>query len=182
MKSQQYFERFLLLESKIKHSEIDKAVAVIISAVKKGSRIFTCGNGGSASTASHYVTDWAKMPWVLNKQKVRAFCLNDNLGMLTAYGNDLSYADTFNEALENYAENGDLLVVVSGSGNSTNIIEVLKRAKEIGVSSIAVTGFDGGKASIHADYSVNFPVNDMQTAEDCHLMFGHIVMKNLCAN
>lgn len=180
MKAQSYFEAMASIISKLEFQQIDAATDLVLEKIKDGASIYICGNGGSASTASHYITDWSKMPWILQKRRVKAYCLNDNVGMLTAYGNDLSYAETFSETLSNYASVGDLLIVISGSGNSENILAVLRRSRELGVTSLAVVGFDGGKAKELADYCLHFPVNDMQLVEDCHLMFGHLVMKSIC--
>ena len=156
------------------------AIRVIKDSVNRGRWIFTCGNGGSASTASHYVTDWAKMRFVNKGQKFKALCLSDNIGMLTAYGNDLSYDEIFDNTLENYSEPGDVLVLVSGSGNSANVLKAAAKAHEVGVTTICVVGFDGGKLAKMCDYVVHYPINDMQICEDLHLSFGHLVMKEVC--
>ena len=161
-------------------STIELAIKKIESTVNAGNWIFTCGNGGSASTASHFVTDWGKMRWVNKKQKLKAMCLSDNIGMLTAYGNDLSYKSIFSEAVSNYGSKNDLLILISGSGNSENIIEAAQRAKNLGMSTISIVGFDGGKLKDLTDICVHYPVHDMQISEDLHLSFGHIVMKHIC--
>lgn len=160
--------------------QIDTAVDIIKAAVENGKTIFTCGNGGSASTASHYVTDWGKMRLVNKGQPFKAYCLSDNIGMLTAYANDLSYENIFDQSLENYANKGDVLILISGSGNSKNVLNAASKAAELGVTSIGVVGFDGGVLKTMCDHSVHFEVNDMQISEDLHLSFGHIVMKAIC--
>ena len=142
--------------------------------------MFTCGNGGSASTASHYVTDWGKMRFVNKELKFKSLCLSDNIGMLTAYGNDISYNNIFDYSLSNYGSEGDVLVAVSGSGNSENVVNAVKKAKELGIITICVVGYDGGALSDICDHVIHFEVNDMQICEDLHLSFGHVVMKALC--
>jgi D-sedoheptulose 7-phosphate isomerase len=181
MNTEQYFE---LLGHSAKNApivSINRALNAIKDAIDRESSIFVCGNGGSALTASHFVTDWAKMRWTNKREKLKAFCLSDNIGMLTAYANDLSYEDVFSEALQNYGSAGDLLIVISGSGNSENVVRALKAARAIGIGSIGISGYSGGKVSELSDISVHFPVNDMQIVEDLHLSFGHIVMKSICA-
>ena len=106
-------------------------------------------------------------------------CFSDNIGVLTAYANDLAYENIFDEQLASYANSGDLLIAISGSGNSKNILKAVEKAKEIGVSTIGVTGFDGGRLHSEVDLGINFPVFDMQLCEDLHLSFGHFIMKEL---
>ncbi len=180
MKTKEYFKQLVHAAQNAPTREIDSAVKLIQNVTTNGRTIFVCGNGGSAHTASHFVTDWAKMRWINKQQKFKAYCLSDNIGTLTAYSNDLSYADVFSEPLRNYAESGDLLIVVSGSGNSENVVKALEISKQIGMYSIGLCGYSGGKVKDLSDIAVHFPVNDMQIVEDLHLSFGHIVMKQLC--
>lgn len=156
------------------------AINIISEAYKNGRNIFTCGNGGSASTASHYIVDWNKMTLHYNHKALKGICLCDNIGTLTAYANDYDYSKIFSEQLKFYANKSDVLIIVSGSGNSDNILNALRQAKELQLTTIAVVGFDGGRASKLADYCVHVPKNDMQIVEDLHLSFGHMVMKHLC--
>ena len=97
----------------------------------RGSKIITCGNGGSASTASHYITDWTKMINIASNKKFRGFSLVDNIGLITSFGNDLSYDEVFSGQCRSILDEGDLLIAVSGSGNSPNIINALKRLTEL---------------------------------------------------
>ena len=180
MKTEEYFKHLVNAAQNAPIQAIDDAVKLIQEVTLNGNTIFVCGNGGSAQTASHFVTDWAKMGWANKRQKFKAYCLSDNIGMLTAYSNDLSYADVFSEPLRNYASKGDLLIVVSGSGNSDNVVRALEVSKQIGMYSIGLCGYSGGKVKDLSDVAVHFPVSDMQIVEDLHLSFGHIVMKQLC--
>ena len=141
MKTKEYFELLVNAVKNAPEEAIDDAVKLIHEATVNGRAIFVCGNGGSAQTASHFVTDWAKMRWVNKRQRLKAYCLSDNIGMLTAYANDLTYADVFSEPLRNYAEKGDLLIVVSGSGNSGNVVRALEVSKQIGMYSIGLCGY-----------------------------------------
>lgn len=180
MKPTEYFQNLNDCIGKTDLKKISDAISVIKQFVEKDKWIFTCGNGGSASTASHYVTDWGKMRFVNLQKRFKCMCLSDNIGMLTAYGNDISYSNVFDHTLQNYASSDDLIIFISGSGNSSNIIEACKKAKEIGMTTLCVVGYDGGKISELADHCVHFPCFDMQICEDLHLSFGHMVMKALC--
>lgn len=120
------------------------------------------------------------MCWVNKGIPLRAYCLSDNVGMLTAYANDIAYDECYSRVIENYGQSGDILIVVSGSGNSKNVINAVNTAKEQGILTILVIGFDGGKLKRMSDISVHFPVCDTQLAEDLHLSFGHYVMKQIC--
>jgi D-sedoheptulose 7-phosphate isomerase len=160
------------------------SLGVAINLIKKKFReqkkIITCGNGGSASTASHYITDWNKMVNLATGEKFRGVSLCDNIGLITAYGNDLSFDDVFSGQLSALADEGDLLVAISGSGNSPNVLKAVEFANTRGVQTLAVVGYDGGKLKQTCQYSFHVPSFDMQLCEDIHLMFGHLVMKTLC--
>lgn len=159
---------------------LDYAVQMVGKAFKDGKKIITCGNGGSASTASHYITDWAKMINLETGEKFRGLSLVDNVGLITAFGNDLSYDEVFSGQCKSIIDEGDLLIAVSGSGNSPNILKAINLANEMGAHTLAILGYDGGKASKLAKHSFIVPSFDMQVCEDIHLMFGHMVMKTYC--
>lgn len=180
MKTDAYYNKLSDAIKKTPIKSIDTAIEKIRNAIEQEKWVFTCGNGGSASTASHYVTDWGKMRLVNKGLKFKSLCLSDNIGMLTAYGNDISYGNVFDYSLANYASEGDVLVVVSGSGNSENVVNAVKKAKELGLITICVVGYDGGILARICDHVIHFEVNDMQICEDLHLSFGHVVMKALC--
>lgn len=164
------------------HGALKLAVDMVVAAFERDKKIVTCGNGGSASTASHYITDWAKMTNLATGQKFRGFSLVDNIGLVTAFGNDLAYEDVFSGQCEALLDQGDLLVAVSGSGNSPNILKALSAASELGAATLAILGYDGGQAIGLADHSFLVPSFDMQVCEDIHLMFGHMTMKTLCGD
>lgn len=145
-----------------------------------GKKIITCGNGGSASTASHYITDWNKMVNLATGRKFRGISLCDNIGLITAYANDVGYEEVFAGQLKALMDPGDLLVAISGSGNSPNVLKAVEYANSAGGETLAVVGYDGGKLMPMCTHSVLVPSFDMQICEDIHLMFGHMVMKTLC--
>jgi D-sedoheptulose 7-phosphate isomerase len=159
-----------------------RGIEMISDAFIRGKKIITCGNGGSASTASHYITDWNKMVNLATGKKFRGVSLCDNVGLITAYGNDLSYEDVFAGQIDALMDEGDLLVAVSGSGNSPNVIKAITAARRAGGCVLGVVGYDGGKMMPLCDHCVWVQSFDMQLCEDVHLMFGHMVMKTLCGS
>lgn len=165
---------------RLDHHALAKAVDMVGDAYKRQKKVITCGNGGSASTASHFITDWAKMINLATNEKFRGFSLVDNIGLITAYGNDLSYEDVFSGQCKALLDEGDLLIAVSGSGNSPNILSALRQANEMGAQTLGILGYDGGEAAKIAHHSFIVPSFDMQVCEDIHLMFGHMVMKTYC--
>jgi D-sedoheptulose 7-phosphate isomerase len=175
-----YLAAHAQLAKKINIDAFQKGIDMINAAFGAGKKIITCGNGGSASTASHYITDWNKMVNLATGKKFRGMSLCDNVGLITAYGNDLSYGDVFSGQIDALMDEGDLLVAVSGSGNSPNILKAIEAARRAGGDVLGVVGYDGGKMMPLCDHSVWVQSFDMQLCEDVHLMFGHMVMKSLC--
>ncbi|MDX2346792.1 MAG: SIS domain-containing protein [Legionella sp.] len=159
---------------------IDQAIYVIASAWKAGKQIITLGNGGSAITAQHYITDWNKMIPEATGIPFRGRTLVDNMGLITAYANDISYEDVFIEQLKNILQPGDLVIAISGSGNSKNVIKAVEYANQQKAQTLAMCGYDGGKLKQCAQYLVHANIHDMQISEDVHAMFCHIVMQTLC--
>jgi len=140
-----------------------------------------CGNGGSAAIATHLANDliYGAMP---DGKAIRAISLTDNASILTCIGNDVSYQEIFTLQLETQADPGDLLVVFSGSGNSSNVVNALKKAKKQGLETAAILGFSGGQCKALADIVVHFPIEDMQIAEDLQLIVGHMLIRWLRDN
>jgi D-sedoheptulose 7-phosphate isomerase len=166
--------------SKINEDGIEKIVDIIYSVHTSGKKIITCGNGGSASTASHMITDWNKMTTMATGKKLYGFSLTDNVGLITAYANDTNYENVFKGQLESIMDKGDCLVAISGSGQSKNVINAVEYANKIGGLTIGILGFNGGELKKIIKNSVVVPSNDMQICEDVHLMICHMVMKKLC--
>lgn len=175
-----YFSAHHQLAQNLDIASFQKGIEIIQGVFESGKKIITCGNGGSASTASHYITDWNKMVNLATGKKFRGLSLCDNVGLITAYGNDLTYADVFSGQIDAVMDEGDLLVAVSGSGNSPNILKAIEAARRASGKVLGIVGYDGGKMKPLCDHSVWVPSFDMQLCEDVHLMFGHMVMKTLC--
>jgi D-sedoheptulose 7-phosphate isomerase len=175
-----YIEQHNLVIKNIDHQEIEDAIDLIREAVKNGKKIAVCGNGGGAMAASHYITDWNKMVYSHTGLRFKGVCLSDNIGLITAYSNDLSYDKVFSEQVKNLLSKGDLLITLSGSGNSDNVVNAAIIANEMGIDTLTICGFDGGKLKKISDKSVWIKSNDMQLCEDAQTVFGHMVMKSLC--
>lgn len=176
---QNYFEAHAQVAQRCDAVAFDQGVELVVNTFRRGKKVITCGNGGSASTASHYITDWVKMGHLASGERHRGLSLCDNLGIITAYGNDMSYDDIFVGQLRALMDEGDLLICVSGSGNSRNVLAAAEYANTLG-ETLAVVGYDGGKLMPLCRHAVWVPSFDMQICEDMHLMFGHMVMKALC--
>jgi D-sedoheptulose 7-phosphate isomerase len=175
-----YIEQHNAVISSLNVDEIKQAINLIASTVKNGKRVAVCGNGGSAVAASHYITDWNKMIYTHKNTCFNGICLSDNVGLITAYSNDLSYDDVFSEQVKNLLNQGDLLITLSGSGNSKNVIRATNIANTMGVNTLAVCGYDGGKLKNLSKNYVWIRSFDMQICEDAQTVFGHMVMKDLC--
>ena len=176
----EYLAAHALLAQQLDLAGFQAGIDLIHSKFESGHKIITCGNGGSAHTASHYITDWAKMTNLATGRKFRGFSLCDNIGLVTAYANDVAYDEVFVGQLRAILDPGDLLVAVSGSGNSPNVVKAVEYANSTGADTLAVVGYDGGRLKQAAKKSVWVGSFDMQLCEDVHMMFGHMVMKTLC--
>ena len=171
-----YTKRINLAFSKIDQSSIEKVLFVLNQSFESGARIWIAGNGGSAATASHFATDLSRCKNSRNKP-IKGISLCDNSGVITAISNDFGYEYIFSHQLSNLATTGDLLIVLSASGNSKNILEVIGWAKNNQVKTIALTGFDGGEANKLADISIHIPteIGDYGVAEDAHSIVCHFL-------
>ena len=147
-----------------------------------GRQVFFCGNGGSAGNAIHLANDYLYGIAKRTGGGMRVLSLSANAAVLTCLANDIGYDSICAEQLAVQAQPGDLLVVLSGSGNSSNILKALEQAKSMGVQSCAVLGYSGGKAKGMADLAIHFAVDDMQIAEDLQLILGHMIMQWLYEN
>jgi len=159
--------------------EIEKVAEAFIVARDNNKKIIFFGNGGSGSTASHFVCDLNKGCSYQKEKKFRAICLNDNIATVLAFGNDVGYEVIFLEQLKNFLDAGDVVVGISGSGNSPNIINAIQYANDNKAVTIGLTGFAGGKLKEISSLSVNANINDMQISEDIHVIIMHILYKIL---
>ena len=163
---------------------INQALNLLLEAYRAHKWIYIFGNGGSSSTASHFENDFNKGVSEPLKTKFRFRCLNDNVATLMAVANDMGFEEVFRYQLTDRIEAGDLVIAISGSGNSKNVINAVEYAKSCGTKIIGITGYDGGKLRQMCDVSLHVPVNSMQISEDVHMIFDHLMMsmfyKHLC--
>ena len=147
---------------------------------ESGRQVFLCGNGGSAGNAVHLANDFLYgIACNVDRPGMRVEALSANTAVLTCLANDVGYAQVFAEQIRAKAEEGDLLVALSGSGNSENIVKALEVANDLKLDTCAVLGFSGGRCLALADLAIHFPVNDMQMSEDLQLIVGHMCMQYL---
>jgi D-sedoheptulose 7-phosphate isomerase len=178
--SSTYFKKLERVIASLDHQSFDNAVSLVAQAQESGRQIITLGNGGSSLTALHFITDWNKSIHLATKRPFRGRSLVDNVGLAFAYGNDISFQYIFIEQLKNILEKGDLVIAISGSGNSENVVRAVQYANENGAVTLGLCGYGGGKLKNIAQHVVWANVNDMQISEDIHSMFGHVVMQRLC--
>lgn len=177
-----YFDREKKVIDSISKENLNTVMNVLVKGRDSGKQVFIMGNGGSAATASHFVCDFNKGISFGKDKKFKFICLNDNIPSLMAYGNDLSYNDIFVYPLQNYYKEGDIVIGISGSGNSENVVRAIKWAKEHNAVNIGLTGYSGGKVMQLCQYNIHIPIDDMQITEDLHMMLDHCMMKILCDN
>ncbi|HZY91330.1 MAG TPA: SIS domain-containing protein [Thermoplasmata archaeon] len=158
---------------------IARIVPLLLKARDEGRTIFFFGNGGSASTASHFVVDIGKATIRGEGARFRCVALNDNVETLTAWANDTEYAKVFAEPLKGLAKPGDLAVGISGSGNSPNVLRAVETARALGVTTVGLTGMGGGKLKALVDVAVVVPSTSMQHIEDVHLLICHLLTSYL---
>ena len=165
-----------------KIDQIEKASIKILETIKKKGTIFVCGNGGSAAISNHYVCDYLKFLRQHTKLKPKVISLSSNLETITAISNDFSYDQIFKYQAESLFEKNDLLLIISSSGNSKNIKEVVKYSKKKGVKVIGFSGFKGGYLKKHSDISVHIPADNYGISEDSHHILMHIILQYLILN
>jgi len=155
--------------------KVNQAIEWFQESRDTGGNIFVCGNGGSAATASHFACDIVKGCSFNRSNRFRIMALTDQLSTITAYANDVSYDVVFVEQLKNFAQSGDLVMAISGSGNSPNVVRALEYANSIGCRTIALTGRDGGKLGSLAKLNIQVPVAHMGRIEDAHMNVCHMI-------
>jgi len=170
-----YVERLKYAIDRIPLERVEAMGEILYRAYRQGKQVFVVGNGGSAATASHMACDLGKNTIAANRPRFRILSLNDNMALLSALANDLGYEHVFSEQLKNLIRPGDVLISITGSGNSPNIIRAMEYARERAATNIALLGFDGGRALELADEHVLVPVHDYGVVEDLHMVLDHIL-------
>lgn len=162
--------------SKLDVDAINDAMNLIMKVYEANKKIYIFGNGGSSATASHYQNDFNKGISEYVEKKFNFTCLNDNMATIMAIANDIGFEEVFRFQLRNKLEEGDIVIAISGSGNSKNVINAVEYAKEQGNQIIGLTGYTGGKLKALSDISLHVDVMSMQVTEDVHMMFDHLIM------
>jgi D-sedoheptulose 7-phosphate isomerase len=177
--AKKYVEEFTTILRALDTDAIEAFADLLFDTWKENRQAFFFGNGGSASTASHHVLDLVKTGAVEGQRHLRAFGMNDNMGILTAVANDADYRQSFSFPLGVYSQPGDVAVAISCSGNSPNIVHACELARDRRLTVVALTGFKGGKIAEIADIHINVPSENYGIIEDLHLSVGHMVAQVL---
>lgn len=172
--SSKYLTETLPLFEEYRSAQFARAMEIMVDAYTKGNQIFICGNGGSAGTANHMVNDLSKGTCVEGKKRLKVIGLADNMSLLTAYANDCGYESVFVEQLKNLWNTGDVLIAISCSGNSPNVVHAAEFAKKNGGNVIGIIGFSGGKLKAICEPSIHFKSHNYGSVEDAQLMFSHL--------
>ncbi len=188
MENREFIEDYLSEVKKVAEAisveDIERATELLYNAWENGSRVFTCGNGGSASTATHFACDLSKTTIVDGKKRFKAYCLNDNIPLTSALINDEGFNNLFYEQLKSNFEEGDVLICISvhgGSGRdkaglwSQNLLKAMRYARDKGGKTIGLSGFDGGPMQQMADACIVVPINSTTHVESFHLALEHLI-------
>jgi D-sedoheptulose 7-phosphate isomerase len=176
--AKQYFKELQRVIDSLPKDGIDQIADRLVGAYDAGRTVFLCGNGGSAALASHFACDLGKGTAYCNGGKrFRVLSLTDNLPTLTAWANDSGYEDVFSEQLKTFVQPQDVAFAISGSGNSKNVLNALRVAREAGATTAGISGFEGGAMKSLCDLCVVVPSNDMQIIEDLHLAIAHSIFR-----
>lgn len=178
-KIDEYYDKIKATIDLIDRNSINDAMNALTKARDEKHFIFIMGNGGSASTASHFTGDFNKGLSLNREKRFRFVCLNDNPATVLSLANDVDYSAIFVEQLKNFLSDGDIVMAISGSGNSPNVINAVEYAKQRGNTVIGLTGYNGGKLKALSDISLHIPVDDMQVVEDLHMVYDHLIMSIL---
>lgn len=160
--------------------QVTPLAEALYEAWRKGNSIYICGNGGSAANAIHLANDFIYGAGIKNGGGLRAEALSANAAVLTCLANDLGYDRIYSEQIRIKANPGDILIVLSGSGNSANVVNAIEAANAKGMKTFAILGYSGGRCKALAQHAIHFEIDDMQIAEDLQLIVGHICMQWLC--
>jgi len=174
-----YYEREKQVFDALDPNEFNAALNALLRHYDREDTIYVIGNGGSSATANHMVCDFNKGVSLSLSKPFHVVSLTDNIPSVMAYGNDVGFEDVFYLPLKQWLKPTDMVIAISGSGNSHNIIKAVTYAKSIGAEILGLEGYDGGKLKGIADINIHAKVNDMQIAEDVHMTFVHVAMQLL---
>ncbi|MBI2664027.1 SIS domain-containing protein [Candidatus Woesearchaeota archaeon] len=174
-----YFEQKKRDMDSINPEDVKVVVDALFQAWKDGKQVFIFGNGGSASTASHFACDLGKgtlqKVYDPSEKRFRVISLTDNVAVMTAFANDVHFDEVFSQQLNNLVNEGDVVIAITGSGNSPNVIKGIEMAKRFKAKTFAFLGFDGGKLKDMVDHYIHVKSSHYGRVEDCHLMLHHLI-------
>lgn len=180
---QTYFKEYSDRLTEVLHTldvtEVERLFEMMNDARMNNQQIFVLGNGGSAAAASHWTCDFAKGASVEGEKRIRMFALSDNTGIMTAYGNDVAYDAVFTEQLKNLLNPGDLVISMSVSGSSANLVSAHDYAKSVGATCVCIIGDYNGKLQNNSDMTIFVPSRNYGIVEDVHLILGHMMSQKL---
>lgn len=174
-----YFSKVKETLDKLDIRTIEKVVHILLECREKQGTMYIFGNGGSAANASHIAGDFLKGISYGMSKRFKTHCLNDNIAGTTAITNDLTYDEIFVEQLKTYLSPGDVVIGISGSGNSENVIKALSWARAQGAITIGLTGYNGGRLKETAEYIIHVPIDDMEITEDMHTVIFHAIKQEI---
>lgn len=177
-----YIDDLYKIISNLDVKKLDSATREIYKTIKRGGTIYVCGNGGSAAISNHYICDFLKLLRQKTKLKPKIISLSNNIETITAISNDLDYKYIFKYQAESLCKKGDTILIISSSGNSKNIIELLKFTKKKRIKTIGFSGFDGGYLKRNCDFSVHVKAKNYGISEDSHHILMHVILQYLIYN
>jgi len=176
--AKQYFDDLQRVVARVSREGLDQIASTLMEAYESGRTVFTFGNGGSAALASHLACDLGKGTAYCNGGKrFRVLALTDNLSVLTAWANDSGYEDVFSEQLRTFIQPQDVAFAISASGNSKNVLNALRVARDVRAKTVGISGFEGGEMKPLCDICVVVPSSNMQIIEDLHLAMSHSIFR-----
>lgn len=170
-----YLDTVSAVLRELREEQIIAALDLFETVYRNDKTVYICGNGGSWATASHWVCDFSKGATAAGKRRFKMFSVGDNVPMLTAYGNDVNYESIFAEPIRTYARPGDLVVLITASGNSPNILRAAEAARENGATTLGLIGFGGGKLAALVDHQITVACREYGPVEDLHMILDHII-------
>src|SRR5262245_62589059 len=170
-----YLDEVSQLVASLPAAQLDGVVTRLMEAYDEGRQLFLLGNGGSAATASHLLADFQKCIYMAGGRTFRALAVTDSIPLITAWANDTHYDNVFAEQLRPWVQPGDLVIAISGSGNSPNVLRAVQVARELGAYVLGLAGYPGGSLQEVVDECLVVPCNNMQRVEDCHMIIGHVL-------
>lgn len=176
---EQYKKELIQKIEQLSEDSLNDLVDAILETYKKNKTVYIFGNGGSASTASHMQCDMGKGTQIEGQRRLKALSLTDNIAIMSAISNDISYDDVFAYQLENLVEEEDLIIGISASGNSENVVRAMQLAKSFKARTFAIVGFDGGKMKGIADQNIHIHSYNYGVVEDMHLIINHLVSQRI---